>query len=376
MKRIRIIMGLLLAAVLVIALAVPASAAVEFTDIDDNPYEAGILNLSYRGFVGGYQEADDTWTFRPDNPLQRQQFAKMAVLTLGYPVTAADVSTFPDTPAAYDPVNNPLYPGSYVAVAAAEGIIQGYTNGNFGFVDHVTRQQAISIVVRAAGTALDEAPADYVGRLDHSNQYHGANIKKAEYNGLLDGILDQLGEGATWDATANATRGEAAEILSQVFIKTGKILKITGPSGSVELSMAELKAMKATEGYGGSKNRLGNVTGPSLYKGVAIKDLMALVGGGATANVVATDGYTSKYSADEVNGAFAVFDPATVEEIADYAGALTMIIAYFVDNAPFPSSKGALRVAIVGEKQDQVTDSKKWASQLAEITVQPAPAAE
>lgn len=372
MKKIRVVTGLLLALILVLAVAVPASAAVEFTDIEDDPYEASILNLASRDFIGGYADG----TFRPGNPLQRQQFAKMAVLTFGYAVTVADVSMFPDTPAPYDPVNNPLYPGGYVAVAAANQIIGGYTNGLFGFTDYVTRQQAISIIVRAAGEALEEAPADYAGKLDYSNQYHGANIKKAEYNGLLDGILAELDEGATWDATANATRGEAAELLSQIFYRTGKILKITGPSGTVELSMAELKAMDATEGYGGWKNKLGNVTGPSLYKGVAINHLMELVGGGATVSVIATDGYVSKYTADEVNGTFAVFDPATVEEITDYAGALTMIIAYSVDNAAFPSSSGALRVAVVSADEDQITDSKKWASQVAEIVVEAAPPAE
>lgn len=196
--------------------------------------------------------------------MQRQQFAKMAVLTLGYEVTAANVSQFPDTPAPYDPVNNPLYPGSYVAVAAANQIIGGYTNGNFGFTDNVTRQQAISIAVRAAGDALADAPDSYVGVLNYSDAHHGANLKKAEYNGMLAGIVDL----ATWDPTQNATRGEAAEILSQLFYRTGKILKITGTTGTVELSMAELKAMTATEGYGGYRSsKTGNITGPQLYKG-------------------------------------------------------------------------------------------------------------
>jgi hypothetical protein len=102
-RKIRLAMGLLLALVLVLAMAVPA-LAVEFTDIEDHDYEASIQSLATRGFIGGY----DDGTFRPDNPLQRQQFAKMAVLTMDFEVTAADVSSFPDTPAPYDPVNNPL----------------------------------------------------------------------------------------------------------------------------------------------------------------------------------------------------------------------------------------------------------------------------
>ncbi len=214
MRKVRVLIGLLLAVVLACVAVVSATAAAEFTDIEGHAYEASILDLGSRGFVGGYPDG----TFRPDNPLQRQQFAKMTVLTLGCRVTVADVSGFPDTPTPSDPVNNPLYPGSYVAVAAESQIIQGYANGLFGFYDNLTRQQAISIAVRAAGAALEDAPVGYVGELDYSDESHGANIMKAEFNGLLAGISNL----STWDPTANATRGEAAEILSKVFQKLGK----------------------------------------------------------------------------------------------------------------------------------------------------------
>ncbi len=362
MRRMRVIMGLLLAAVLAISIAVPASAAVEFSDIDDSPYEASILNLGSRGAVGGYQDG----TFKPDDPLQRQQFAKMAVLTMGYEVSAEDVSDFPDTPDPYDPVNNPLYPGSYAAVAAANEIILGYTNGSFGFYDNVTRQQVISVAVRAAGDALLETPADWEGGLDYTDQYHGANVKKADYNGLLAGIVDL----ATWDMTAPATRGETAEILSQLFYRTGELLTITGPTGTVELSMADLTAMDATEGCGGWKNRVGTITGPFMLKGVAVNDLLALVGGGTQVTATATDGYASDFTLDELNGMVTVYDPVTGEEITDYAGDITMILAYEADGVAPPSDWGALRVALVSEAEDQVTHSGMWAKMVAEIVAE------
>ena len=53
MKSKRLIVGLLLAVVLALGLAIPALAAAEFSDIDDHPYEASILNLATRGFMGG-----------------------------------------------------------------------------------------------------------------------------------------------------------------------------------------------------------------------------------------------------------------------------------------------------------------------------------
>jgi hypothetical protein len=356
-----LVFGLLVAAILTFVMAVPAMAATQFTDTDDSDYAASIVALASRGFVGGY----DDGTFRPDNLLQRQQFAKMAVLTLGYAVSVDDQSSFSDTPAPYDAAN-PLYPGAYVAVAAKQSIILGHTDGSFGFTENVSRQQAITIVVRAAGTALDNPPADYQGVLDYSDPVHGANLKKAEYNGLLAGITDL----ATWDPTANATRAEAAELLAQLFYRTGKILKVAGPSGSLEFTLAELKAMTATEGYGGWKNKVGNITGPRLYKGVAVKDLLALTGGTSTASAIAADGYEAKYSEDDLAGNVSMFDPATGDPITSIDGSITMILAYSVDGQPLKSSEGALRIALVSPKADQVTSSGKWASQVVEIDAQ------
>jgi hypothetical protein len=359
MKKSRIVLGLLLAVVLVLGVAGYVLAAAEFTDIEDNDYNGAILNMTSHGFAGGYADQ----TFRPDNPLQRQQFAKMAVLTLGYPVTAANVSTFPDTPPAYDAVNNPLYPGSYVAVAAANNLISGYTSGNFGFVDNVTRQQVISIAVRAAGAALTAPTADYVGVCKYTDPNHGANVKKAEFNGMLDGIKGL----ATWDLTANATRGEASEIMTQVFIRTGKVLKITGPTGTKEFTMAELWAMPNAGGFGGTKNKAGTLSVPALYKGVPVKDLLALVGGGTTASVIALDGYKVDYTADEVNGVIAMYSPTTGEEITTINGKVTMIVAYQTGTKLFGTSGGALRIAFVSQDADQLTMSNKWAKLVAEI---------
>jgi hypothetical protein len=364
MRTKHLIMGLLLAVVLVLALAGPA-AAVEFKDIGDNPYEASINALAYRQIVSGYQEADQTWTFRPDQPLLRQQFAKMAVLTMGYVVTAANVSTFKDTPP-IDPAD-PLYPGSYVAVAAANHIIEGYTQDNtFRFYNNVTRQQAITIVVRAAGTTLADPPAGYKGVLDYSDPDHGANIKKAEYNGLLAGIPNL----ATWNTNQNATRGEAAEVLAQLFYRTGKILTVTGPSGTQEFTLAQLKALASTEGHGGYKNSIGTIVGPKLYKGVAMQALMALVGGGTTVKVLAADGYEKSYKAAEVNGVTIMYNPQSGEEITTISGALTMILAYQVDGGPLASNDGALRIGFVSPASDQVTKSGAWVSQVVKITVE------
>ena len=171
------------------------------------------------------------------------------------------------------------------------------------------------MVVRAAGDALAAPPAEWEGELSYDNPWHGANIKIAEYNGLLAGIPDL----ATWDTTANATRGEAAEILAQLFYRTGEILTLVGPAGTQELTMAELKALAATEGYGGWKNKVGNITGPMQYKGVSLATLMALAGGGTKVIATACDGYKITYENGKLEGELLMYDPTTGETIFDPA---------------------------------------------------------
>jgi hypothetical protein len=362
MKKTRVILLLLLTAVMVFGIAGYVLAAA-LTDVKGSTYEGAINSMTSRGLAGGY--ADDT--FRPDNPLQRQQFAKMAVLTLDYAVAAADVSTFPDTPPAYDAVNNPLYPGSYVAVAAANHIISGYSNGNFGFTDLVTRQQVITIAIRALRDYLGDVSVadDWTGVLDYSDPNHGANVKMAEYISLLSGIKDL----ATWDLKANATRGEACEILSQVYFRLGDVLKVTGPDGTMAFSIADLKAMTETRGYGATKNKAGTISSAKMYRGVAIKDLMALIGGGTTVDAIATDGYTVNYTADQVNGVVTMFDPATGDEITTITGPMTMILAYESEGNAFGTSDGPLRVVFVTPTAEQATMSNLWARSVLGLMV-------
>lgn len=353
MRMRRLLLTLCVSLALVLAVATPVLAA--FPDVEEHPYEDAINNLAVWEIVGGYSDGN----FGPDDPLYRAQFAKMAVLTMDYTVTAADVSPFPDTPA-IDPAN-PLYPGSYAAVAATNNIINGYANGDFGFYDRLTRQQLVTVTVRAAGPALAEPPADYQGVLDYSDPTHGQNLKKAEYNGLLAGIQDL----ATWDDTQYATRGETAELLHALFTMR---LEITGPSGTERLSVVDLKAMAATQGYGGWKNSVGTITGPRLYEGVSLGDLAALVGGGNTITVVASDGYSRTLTAAEAAGEVAQYDPLTGEEIPE-AGALSLILAYGEDGQALRYGDGPLRTALVGESATRVTSSKLWIKQVVRIKV-------
>jgi len=177
-----------------------------FPDVlDSHPYAAAIRDLAGRGVISGRRDG----TFGPADPVLRAQFAKMAVQSLdlavvegGAPVPFWDVEK---------PTTN-LYPDDYVAVAALNGLIQGYGDGRFGPYDDITRAQLLTIVVRMAEgfnpQALATPSSGWEGILPGSDPTHGASIRTAEYSGLLAGI--NLSTFSLWQP---ATRGEVAQIL-------------------------------------------------------------------------------------------------------------------------------------------------------------------
>ena len=176
-----------------------------FSDIASCPYRTAIEAMAQAGIISGYGNG----LFGPGDPVKRAQFAKMAVLSLDVPVTEGGL------PVPFWDVEKPttnLYPDDYVAAAAGNGLILGYSDGAFHPYQDISRAQLLTIVVRMAERFKPEAlitpPAGWKGTLPASDATHGANIAKAEYSGLLSGI--NLSVFSIWD---QATRGEVAQIL-------------------------------------------------------------------------------------------------------------------------------------------------------------------
>ena len=191
------------------------------------PYFAAIQGLGQAGVIDGYP-VGATKEFRPGNSVLRAQFPKMALGVLQVPVTDTDwtASHIPFTDLG-PKVAGKLYPHDYVAVAYNIGMAQGTTTTTFDPFKNIKRIQLISMVVRAGrlfnASALPDPPADWSGVLTpafYSDPNHGANLRIAEYNHLLDGLV---GFGSTWDANATATRGEAAQILWNLYNAVGTL---------------------------------------------------------------------------------------------------------------------------------------------------------
>jgi hypothetical protein len=201
--------GLVLVAALVLGAGgvSPAPAAgASFSDVPTgHAYAEAIADLSGRGIINGFADG----TFKPDSPVNRQQFAKMIVKALGLTVTGSEICPFIDVDFTPNP-SDPNYPAKYVAVCAQQGITAGKTATTFDPLASITRQQLITMVVRAAG--LGDAPTGYsvpFAATQFTLAEHFANAKRAAYAGLLDG----LGIGGTYSFSVPATRGECAQVL-------------------------------------------------------------------------------------------------------------------------------------------------------------------
>ncbi len=193
-----------------------------FSDVPPaHSYYTPVQGLCEAGVIDGYAVPGGK-EFRPQNNLFRAQFAKMILGVLKIAVTENDWidASRPFTDFDKDDPAN-LYPHDFVAKAFALGITKGKTATTFAPYIDVTRAQMITMVVRAATNfkagALATPPAGWSGgRLTsyYTNPDHGANVRTAEYNGLLDGIA---GLSTNWNCEGKASRGEAAQIMWNLY---------------------------------------------------------------------------------------------------------------------------------------------------------------
>ncbi len=151
----------------------------------------------------------------------------------------------------------------------------------------------------------------------------------------------------------------------------GVALEIVGADETISLTLDDLKALPATEGYAGTKSSTGKITPPVKVKGVALKDLAELIGGvdeSAGLEAVAEDGYSMTFSFDQIqNGSFTAFDPATGEELKNPVE-LTAVLVYEVNGEPLDAAQdGTVRIGIVSAELNQVTEghwSVKWVNKF------------
>jgi len=187
------------------AMATTTVSQSTFTDVPRwHPYARQISALAEGNIVQGM----DDGSFKPNDPVTRQQFAKMILLALDVPVAEGNQPSFLDV----DSQPDSLYPDDYIAVAARSGLTVGTSDRLFSPATPITRAQTISMIVRAVRSEkpglLITPPDGYLSTWGPFDGQHQENCRAAEFNGLFGGLpLADL------DPWTSMTRGEVALVL-------------------------------------------------------------------------------------------------------------------------------------------------------------------
>lgn len=178
----------IVAIILTLCMLIPASMsafAADFTDVskDDSYYEA-VDVLNGLGIIKGYPDG----TFLPDNDVTRAEFTTMLMRAMDMESAAAtsyNPNTFPFTDCGDSSIEYAL---GNISMAYEKGIILGMGDGIFAPKDNVTYEQAVKMIVCAAGYG-------YAVETEDGGYPHGY-IKRAEYLDILHDVNGEVGVAA------------------------------------------------------------------------------------------------------------------------------------------------------------------------------------
>ena len=127
----------------------------DFSDVSvDKWYNNAVSTLCNMGVIGGYADG----TFRPDAPISRAEFAKIAV-SFTQNNGSAVYNYFTD-------VKTTDWFAPYVTAAKDAGRIEGYSDGSFKPESKITRAEACAIVNRTLGRKPSKAHMKISDRID------------------------------------------------------------------------------------------------------------------------------------------------------------------------------------------------------------------
>ncbi len=198
MKNLKKTLAVVLAFVMVLSMGAISTFA--YSDVTAGTItDEAVSILSNLNILTGFEDG----TFRPDETVTRAQMAAIICRTLGYESQAESSKGF----TVFNDVAGDHWASGYVNVAQAQGIINGYGNGNFGPEDQVTYEQAVKMIVSALGYDLAAQskggyPTGYLaiasaeGITKNANGRVGDAAKRATiavlvYNSLEVQLMDQ-----------------------------------------------------------------------------------------------------------------------------------------------------------------------------------------
>ncbi|WP_071393462.1 S-layer homology domain-containing protein [Bacillus tuaregi] len=175
------------------------STAYAADDITGITLEKEMRAMAERGVMKGY----DDGSYQPFTHVSRGQFATLISRALDLPEGPAK---FPDVP-------NHSQLASGINRASAAGIVNGYTNGNFGMSDEITRDQMAKMIDNALVYLKVERKAAPLSFKDASSI--GDTFKEAVAHAVYDEIVKgkPVGTDVYFEPKKTATRAEAAAFI-------------------------------------------------------------------------------------------------------------------------------------------------------------------
>jgi N-acetylmuramoyl-L-alanine amidase len=123
-----------------------ATSGASFKDISGDIYKTEIEKAIALGFVAGFKEDN---TFRPENPVTREQFVSMIIEGMGT-VTKINLEQVSSGGASFTDVEVTRWSAKKIQWARANGIVAGKANGEFRPTDPITRAELMAILKQAA----------------------------------------------------------------------------------------------------------------------------------------------------------------------------------------------------------------------------------
>ena len=206
MKRMRVV---LLALALVFSLNLTAFAAVDdtgFSDVDAGSwYVDAVAYVRDNGLMSG---TSDT-TFEPDSTMTRAMLVTTLYRAAGSPPLGSENLGYP-----FADVPGDTWYADGVYWARQNGVVNGFTEEEFGPDAPVSREQIAAILWRYAGSPAAQAGTDFADE-DAISAYAVQAVDWARANGVVNGS-----EGNQFLPQDHATRAEVATILRNYMTRT------------------------------------------------------------------------------------------------------------------------------------------------------------
>jgi hypothetical protein len=181
----------------------------QFSDLAVNAwYQKAIEYAIDNGLMTGY--GNDL--FGPNDKVTRAQFTQIVYNREGKPIVPGK-SKFPDV------LPNKWY-NNAIVWGETQTMVKGYSNGNFGPDDHITREQLMTIFHRYApylGLPVEEADESTLLNYKDGEMVSGY-AKPAMAWALKVGIIQGKGDGVL-DPRADASRAEVAQMMVNFIVK-------------------------------------------------------------------------------------------------------------------------------------------------------------